>query len=278
MSTNVALCHGKFGRAALLQMQCPLVVHAHSEAHLLFNLNPIPVSFLVRGERLTMDARRFIAVNPWEPHSYPHQEIEDPLILAVYVDPARLESLKPGWRFGENERALDPGILRLVNAIQTEILYGYGADAFFVSELVDELLLLALDRPEPFARSAAGPSIADYRIRRSIDYMRRDVGGRAGMATIASVSGLSREHFFVRFRDETGLTPSVYWNMLKMEHALEGLATTEEPVCQIAYDLGFSAPGNFTRFFIQHQGVAPLEYRRASRRVAFEPLGLGQAA
>ena len=37
------------------------------------------------------------------------------------------------------------------------------------------------------------------------------------------------------------------------------------PLTDVALDLGFSAPGNFSRFFKEHTGVSPSIFRRAVR-------------
>ena len=84
-----------------------------------------------------------------------------------------------------------------------------------------------------------------------------------GLETLARSVGLSRQHFFDLFRRSTALTPSVFWNMLRMEQAVGELGSGLRPIHDIAADLGFSAQSNFTRFFRDHQGVSPRAYRNA---------------
>jgi AraC family transcriptional regulator len=50
--------------------------------------------------------------------------------------------------------------------------------------------------------------------------------------------------------------------VLRMESAIRDLASGKASLTDISYDLGFSAPGHFTRFFRQHLGITPSEYRR----------------
>ena len=38
MSRAVAVCHGPFGRVSVYDLDRPLVLHAHREAHLIFHL------------------------------------------------------------------------------------------------------------------------------------------------------------------------------------------------------------------------------------------------
>jgi AraC family transcriptional regulator len=260
---KAAIAHGAFGRVALLSMQGALVTHAHSQSHLLFNLSDAPMRFSVRSQDVKLDRDHYVAVNAWEPHCYPAQEGVQPLVLALYLERDWIAQRWPGGRFAANHAALTPTVRRIVHLFHAELLHGAGADQAFIAELVDQLLTETLTERDSRTRSFG--AVADFRIRRSLDFMRANVGVTCDIAVLARSCGLSREHFFVRFQEETALTPLVYWNMLKMERALGVLAQTQEPLCQIAYELGFSAPGGFSRFFIRHQGVPPIDYRRAAQ-------------
>ena len=47
------------------------------------------------------------------------------------------------------------------------------------------------------------------------------------------------------------------------------LTSGQQTVADISHDLGFSAPGHFARFFRQHLGITPSDYRRTVN--LFEP-------
>ena len=94
--------------------------------------------------------------------------------------------------------------------------------------------------------------------------MHSRLGEHIGLESLARSVGLSRQHFFDLFRRCTTLTPSVYWNMLRMERAVAELGAGLRPIHDIAADLGFSAQSNFARFFRDHQGVSPRAYRNAT--------------
>jgi len=54
----------------------------------------------------------------------------------------------------------------------------------------------------------------------------------------------------------------VYTNVLRMEQAINDLSGGQMPIASLSEHMGFSAPGHFTRFFRQHLGITPSEYRR----------------
>jgi AraC-like DNA-binding protein len=54
----------------------------------------------------------------------------------------------------------------------------------------------------------------------------------------------------------------MYFNVLRMEEAIKRLSGGTQPIGSLSFDLGFEAQSNFTRFFRQHQGASPTEFRR----------------
>jgi AraC-like DNA-binding protein len=58
------------------------------------------------------------------------------------------------------------------------------------------------------------------------------------------------------------MTPATFSSMLRMDLSIEGVSQHEMALRDIALDLGFDSPGNFTRFFVRQQGVTPSQYRQ----------------
>ena len=63
------------------------------------------------------------------------------------------------------------------------------------------------------------------------------------------------------------MSPGVYANALRVEAAVRGLGERREPISALSDQLGFSAQSNFTRFFQQHTGIAPGQFKRALAQV-----------
>lgn len=77
---------------------------------------------------------------------------------------------------------------------------------------------------------------------------------------------VSRRTFTRWFQRETGLTYSAWQRRACLVSALPRLLRGER-VTTLTSDLGYSSPAAFTTMFKQIIGTAPLEYRRASRRI-----------
>jgi AraC-like DNA-binding protein len=81
------------------------------------------------------------------------------------------------------------------------------------------------------------------------------------MAALARESGLSRAQFFRRFESSIRVPPRVFLNVLRMELAVAAVVEGTESFGAISGRLGFSAPAHFTRFFRDHAGSCPSEFR-----------------
>jgi AraC family transcriptional regulator len=136
-------------------------------------------------------------------------------------------------------------------------------------ELQESILQLCLNVSHGFSdwrdqgarlRRHHGPR--DYRVGRALRHMRERAAEAVDLDAVARLAGLSRPHFNHLFRSCTGVSPRVYANALRVETAVSRLRRQQDEIGEIAEHLGFSAQSNFTRFFQQHAGTSPNQYRR----------------
>jgi AraC-like DNA-binding protein len=135
-----------------------------------------------------------------------------------------------------------------------------------VDDQVERLLEAATDAANevlPRPHIELGASL-DHRLRAAIAHMREHVSDKATIDEIAGRVGLSRGHLFALFRDQLNTTPQVFWSAVRVEEAMRRVGDGA-PLTDVALDLGFSAPGNFSRFFKEHTGVSPSIFRKAVR-------------
>lgn len=271
MSTAIRVLGGKFGRVALLNMDGPLVEHAHHHCHLLIKSWGHDTQFLVQGEerRLTDDAA--VLINAWEPHCYAHRaRAPETVILALYIEPAWLASAEarlfggsPSLFFADCQAPIGPEARRLVRRLSDQLLSDAEPGPQELETALFSLIMSVMDRSGALSAVRTLSPVSDFRIRRAITHLRQNLSSPVGMDDLASLAGLSRPHFFTLFRRCTGVTPGMFYNVLRMEEAIRCLSTGAQPVGRLAFDLGFEAQSNFTRFFRQHQGVAPSDFRKA---------------
>jgi AraC-like DNA-binding protein len=89
--------------------------------------------------------------------------------------------------------------------------------------------------------------------------------GDATVAEMARAAGLGQSHFHALFRATIGQSPKQYRLRKLLDHAVDRLIITSDPISEIAYDLGYQNVSSFNRLFRQRFGVTPSEFRGARR-------------
>lgn len=273
MSNAISVCHGEFGRAALYDLDKPIITHAHREGHLIFYIDGGNAEVTVDGRTAPVNKDLAAAVSPWEPHSFVLDGPEDCLCLVLYIKPIWFLENNPSaeyaLQFGKGQVEVNDHVRKYVRLLTSLLLDGENRGEF------DTLLfdLTSLSFEQTWAKSdISGPMqktrmrFNDFRVRRSLRLMQECISSDVEMESLARKVGLSRPHFFKLFKKQMGVTPNIYLNTLRSEQAIEDLLHTEKSVTDIAYDLGFSSQASFTRFFSSNVGIAPSEYRRVAHR------------
>ena len=161
---------------------------------------------------------------------------------------------------------IDPWLHRAAVMLYEELSDGEIDElALYEVERLIDSLADAADSIRPRRTRSAGNDGIDFRVLKAIELMKANVCERICFDDVARSVGLSRPHFFALFKEQTNLTPNVYWNTLRMQEALRQLQWSREPLTSVAWNLGFTTQGNFTRFFRDHAGVPPTLYREAVR-------------
>ena len=85
------------------------------------------------------------------------------------------------------------------------------------------------------------------------------------MPDLADALHISQREVYRAFRQGLGVTPALYLLRLRLNHAARMLIETDRTVTEVALACGFSGPSYFCRAFRDLTGVAPRDFRRASR-------------
>jgi AraC family transcriptional regulator, transcriptional activator of pobA len=88
---------------------------------------------------------------------------------------------------------------------------------------------------------------------------------KVGIPTVAYFTDqlhLSANYFGDLIKKETGKTALEYIQQAIIDAAKDRIFAPGKSVNEIAYELGFKYPQHFSRFFKQHVGYSPNEYRQ----------------
>jgi AraC-like DNA-binding protein len=255
-SAMVRMFDGRFGRLVLEDLAAGASVQATDEPAIVLPRGAGEVRFLNPGEAYASPTATravvFHASSAWLRQSFP----------AVFA-------AAPARAFNDPAGSLTPRIRQLAEALAVEVLNDRFLSAerleFMLLELVLSIIDTYLSGPHP-AASWRGSRYEDSRIRRAIGLLRARPTKELNIDDLASQVGLSRSRFYDLFQVCTGFSPRAYLDMLCVETAIARLSSGEGRISDLSAELGFSAQSNFTRFFLQHVGVPPSEYRRSTSR------------
>ena len=119
-------------------------------------------------------------------------------------------------------------------------------------------------------RAIAAEGSVDFRIRKAVRMMTVAPGTISDMGLLATKVGMSRAHFFRQFEHVMRVSPRVFLNVQRIEHAVSAVSDGEDTFAIIGERLGFSVPAHFSRFFHDHAGSTPSAFRQVTRLASSE--------
>jgi AraC family transcriptional regulator len=101
----------------------------------------------------------------------------------------------------------------------------------------------------------------DPRFKRVIDIIESRVGKEISLEDLANAANMSPFHFSRSFKRAIGLPPHQYLATRRVEHAKNLLKSTQLPVTEIAYRVGYVNLSHFIQLFRRVTGCTPGEFR-----------------
>ena len=123
--------------------------------------------------------------------------------------------------------------------------------------------LVALSLALEHVVDRASPSLAKWRLDKVMAYLEENLGEPISLDDLSTAAGLSRTHFAGQFRAATGFGPHAYILKRRIEAAQSLLQDEENPISEIALELGFSSQAHFSTAFKNQVGIAPGRWRSA---------------
>jgi AraC-like DNA-binding protein len=131
-----------------------------------------------------------------------------------------------------------------------------------ISMAIVARLLSSASRVTSSERSR-GSKLAQWRLKRAIDYVEARLDEPVSLADVAASAGLTRMHFAAQFRAATGLRPHEYLLRRRIERAQEMLVRTGMSLVDVALSVGFQTQSHFTSVFKRYAGQPPRAWRES---------------
>jgi AraC family transcriptional regulator len=189
---------------------------------------------------------------------------QDTAFLNVHLDPASFTAAAPDavgrlTDFRPHAGGIDPAMAAL--ALQ---LHSAGSDA---PRLYRESLTMALAAQVGLmvhAEQAPAAVKSDPRIARALDLMEARMAEDVSLDDLASAAAMSPFHFLRVFKASVGRTPAQELIRRRIVRAQTYLRTTQLPVAEIAFRVGYENVSRFTALFKRETGVTPGAFRMSS--------------
>jgi AraC family transcriptional regulator len=158
----------------------------------------------------------------------------------------------------------DPLISQIALTIANEIEGGF-ADGILVDALNTALAVQVVRRfADPSAiklNSANG--LSRERLKRVRDHIETHLDDRLTLTDLAGVACLSPYHFSRSFKEAVGIGPQRYVMQRRLERAKTLIRQTNQPLAEIAQQVGLCDQSHLTSMFRRVTGVTPGRYRAA---------------
>ena len=102
-------------------------------------------------------------------------------------------------------------------------------------------------------------------IRRANLHIAHHLGEVVDFQKLAKSLGMGYTIFRRRFQQYNGMAPLEYQIALRLRRAMHLLKSSDVPIAQIASDTGFRSAAYFSKFFHDHVGSSPIQFRLSNR-------------
>ena len=89
---------------------------------------------------------------------------------------------------------------------------------------------------------------------------------------LSSHLGMSRVHLYKKLKTTTGKTPIEFIRLIRLKRAAQLLRESQLNVSEVAYQVGFNSPRNFSKYFRDEFGMLPSAYQETKEQATIRPL------
>lgn len=100
-----------------------------------------------------------------------------------------------------------------------------------------------------------------HRFAHVIQYINENLTSKINMDLLSEKACMSRAHFFRKFKESFGYTPSEYILTQRIKLAKELLKNPKYQVTQVCFMVGFNNLNHFIRCFKKYEGFTPKQYQ-----------------
>jgi AraC-like DNA-binding protein len=151
----------------------------------------------------------------------------------------------------------------LAEALGRSLLEQHHYQPEYAKIVAKAIVMRTIGRQQAKRRCWALPK---WRMKRLEQYLSDNVDKRVTLDDMAASVGLSKMHFAAQFRAATGFRPREYLLFKRVELAKTIIASTNMPLVEVAFAVGFHAQAHFSTVFKRFTGRTPVQWKQEYRR------------
>lgn len=251
-------------------------VHTHRNYEVLYVMNGT-CELVLEDEQLSLDAREFIIINSGLRHGYtvglksligrfhiPYYHVmdehENDKTIIFLLNSQKCEKQLALARVRQNlYRMVDCGY-KSSDQNDLELRRYYHG---FMEALMENFAYIQHEMPE-----TGEDAEADKRICEIMEYVNHNYNKNISLNDLASRLYLSSAYLSKYIKQQLGMNFIDLLNKTRLDHAVEALLGTEDPIAQIALNVGFSNLASFNRTFKEKYSTTPSNYRKQFHGIA----------
>lgn len=166
--------------------------------------------------------------------------------------------------FGTMEDKLLNPILRLVGLLDTP------EDIAVLSPLIIKEILYFVMRTEggDFIRQYVMDGSSTQQVVKAITHIKENFSEMLNISELAKSIGMSESSLYSSFKKITALSPLQFQKTLRLQEARRRLMMWDREVSQIAFEVGYESPSQFSREYSRMYGISPKTDAKRMRGVS----------
>ena len=265
MKERISTVMGRFGRLSAGASRRAVNSHTHKEATVLFHMGGAELVMRVHDRVYRFRQGDMLMLDPWVPNARNTVSNEASLVMSLLIDPQWLAGLTQSGpvKFKDIHASIPPALEALAQTLWSEMFEGPAPRTAELQGRIESLIQAVVrSYTEPVEQATQRKASADARVRQAFEDLRNSAIHGVKIEDLAAGSGMSRSHFFRQFKRCIGVSPQHVIDEERVAYALRALGSPNIMLSQLSEELGFSAPAHFTRFFVQHLGYTPSQFKR----------------
>lgn len=157
----------------------------------------------------------------------------------------------------EKNNPAEQALEKIIENTETPSKFFESETMALIAELLSEIIKVSASRVGENKNNKTN-QVVD----RGIDFIRKNHSNRISLEDIALAAYCSKYHFSRIFKKMTGSSPYTYLINYRINASKKKLKLTDKSIAEIAIEVGFDSPSNYSKTFHVLEGITPQMYRK----------------